>query len=103
MSTRSMASRRPENSSQIATSLCVTVATDTGVAGGAAAAGADAAVEGLWVTMPATTAATTAMAATAMSRRLRSDVDFIRASPWIGGLGCWVGAVWRRFHGARFV
>src|SRR6218665_669957 len=35
-STRSTASRRPENSSQVATSACVTAATDTGVAWGAA-------------------------------------------------------------------
>src|SRR5256885_14791314 len=44
MSTRSTASRRPENSSQAVTSLSATVATDTGVAAGWALAGASSAL-----------------------------------------------------------
>src|SRR5258706_14911554 len=69
-STRSTASRRPEKSSQVATSACTTVATMTGVGGGSAPG--EAAFELRSAKTPAVSAVAAKRAATAVaSRRLR--------------------------------
>src|SRR5882672_2837768 len=72
MSTRSTASRRPENSSQVATSLGTTVATDTGVAAGATGVGA------LFVRMLKTAVPTAATAVSTVPAIQRP-----RELPWV--------------------
>src|SRR5258706_15291445 len=68
-STRSTASRRPENSSHVETSDCRTVATMTGMAGGAS--GAAAACESRSDMTPAVRMVAAPAAATARNRRRR--------------------------------
>src|SRR5437762_2849331 len=80
MSTRSTASSRPENSSQVATSLCTTVATETGVACGAG----DGVAAALVVFRPTTAAliAVSAVKAVAAAQRPR------RVRELRGEMGC---------------